>query len=400
MLVFPQWRSDIRGDGCRIPRWMPAERFAPYFARPVPLAPMPPQVEDEDSSGGSSPERSYETNGETAEKAEGVCGWHGCGARCLSVARLSAHIARTHAIAHTDGLFYCGWRGCSRPQRGFNARYKMLVHVRTHTNERPHTCNQCNKSFSRAENLKIHLRSHSGEKPYVCPYEGCGKAYSNSSDRFKHTRTHAVEKPYCCKVPGCNKRYTDPSSLRKHVKTYKHYTAEQIAKQESDSRSPITSPKESVMSEPMSPVTCINCTPSMSPTVPYKPLVADSLIPQQISYPVDQFTYLRPIEQIYPVRVPSNEMSYIEYTQMYEHAYRTYYSNVNFPVLRRSINEKVFTYEEQPRLDVSMTNIEENPKRYRSIDEMPLNLICAKPIERAPIEEVVRRPGCLNWPFL
>lgn len=53
----------------------------------------------------------------------------------------------------------------------FFNRYKMLVHVRTHTNERPHTCNQCNKSFSRAENLKIHLRSHSGEKPYVCPYE-------------------------------------------------------------------------------------------------------------------------------------------------------------------------------------------------------------------------------------
>lgn len=98
----------------------------------------------------------------------------------------------------------------------------MLVHVRTHTKEKPHHCPECTKSFSRAENLKIHIRSHSGEKPYVCPVKGCNKAYSNSSDRFKHTRTHSTEKPYVCKFPACNKRYTDPSSLRKHVKTFKH----------------------------------------------------------------------------------------------------------------------------------------------------------------------------------
>ncbi|XP_015601813.1 zinc finger protein 76 [Cephus cinctus] len=157
------------------------------------------------------------------ENAQLKCRWTNCGRWFTSLEQLAGHVARLHAAPGPRGLFYCGWEGCARGERGFNARYKMLVHVRTHTNEKPHHCFQCDKSFSRAENLKIHARSHTGERPYVCPVEGCNKAYSNSSDRFKHTRTHAVDKPYCCKVPGCPKRYTDPSSLRKHVKTYRHY---------------------------------------------------------------------------------------------------------------------------------------------------------------------------------
>ncbi|XP_037948009.1 zinc finger protein GLIS2 homolog [Teleopsis dalmanni] len=154
---------------------------------------------------------------------EFVCNWLHCKRIFESLELLAAHVTQEHAVASlNDGLYYCRWSGCLRTDRGFNARYKMLVHVRTHTKEKPHQCHLCEKKFSRAENLKIHIRSHSGEKPYICTFEGCQKAYSNSSDRFKHTRTHSMEKPYMCKVPGCQKRYTDPSSLRKHVKTFKH----------------------------------------------------------------------------------------------------------------------------------------------------------------------------------
>ncbi|XP_057668065.1 zinc finger protein GLIS2 homolog [Diorhabda carinulata] len=154
------------------------------------------------------------------------CRWRSCGILFSSLDQLALHVTKVHSASGVGGLFYCGWDGCTRNNRGFNARYKMLVHVRTHTNEKPHKCFQCEKSFSRAENLKIHSRSHSGEKPYVCPVPGCNKAYSNSSDRFKHSRTHQVDKPYQCKIPGCSKKYTDPSSLRKHVKTYKHFVNE------------------------------------------------------------------------------------------------------------------------------------------------------------------------------
>lgn len=148
------------------------------------------------------------------------CKWESCHENFLSLEDLVAHVNEYH-IRTEASEYSCLWQGCPRNGKGFNARYKMLIHMRTHTGERPHTCavESCGKSFSRLENLKIHMRSHTGEKPYACPAPGCNKRYSNSSDRYKHTRTHSESKPYHCKVTNCRKSYTDPSSLRKHYKT-------------------------------------------------------------------------------------------------------------------------------------------------------------------------------------
>lgn len=154
-----------------------------------------------------------------------VCRWAKCNQPFELLQDLVDHVNDYHVKPEKDAGYCCHWEGCARHGRGFNARYKMLIHIRTHTNEKPHRCPTCSKSFSRLENLKIHNRSHTGEKPYVCPYEGCNKRYSNSSDRFKHTRTHYVDKPYYCKMPGCHKRYTDPSSLRKHIKAHGHFVS-------------------------------------------------------------------------------------------------------------------------------------------------------------------------------
>lgn len=153
-----------------------------------------------------------------------TCQWTNCYKQYDNQELLVKHIERCHIEHKRSNMFFCYWHDCVRQLKPFNARYKLLIHMRVHSGEKPNKCpfSGCNKAFSRLENLKIHQRSHTGERPYKCQFAECKKSFSNSSDRAKHQRTHFEKKPYACQISGCIKRYTDPSSLRKHVKNHSH----------------------------------------------------------------------------------------------------------------------------------------------------------------------------------
>ncbi|XP_026212289.1 zinc finger protein GLIS3 isoform X2 [Anabas testudineus] len=181
-----------------------------------------------------------EEEGELEDYGAHCCRWLDCSAVYDQKEELVRHIEKLHVDQRKAEDFTCYWLGCPRNFKPFNARYKLLIHMRVHSGEKPNKCTfeGCKKAFSRLENLKIHLRSHTGEKPYLCQHPGCHKAFSNSSDRAKHQRTHLDTKPYACQVPGCAKRYTDPSSLRKHVKS--HSTKERQLRKKMKSTADVT----------------------------------------------------------------------------------------------------------------------------------------------------------------
>uniref|UniRef100_A0A3P8T002 Transcription factor IIIA n=1 Tax=Amphiprion percula TaxID=161767 RepID=A0A3P8T002_AMPPE len=181
-----------------------------------------------------------EEEGELDDYGAHCCRWLDCSAVYDQKEELVRHIEKLHVDQRKAEDFTCYWVGCPRNFKPFNARYKLLIHMRVHSGEKPNKCSfeGCKKAFSRLENLKIHLRSHTGEKPYMCQHPGCHKAFSNSSDRAKHQRTHLDTKPYACQVPGCAKRYTDPSSLRKHMKS--HSTKERQLRKKMKSTADVT----------------------------------------------------------------------------------------------------------------------------------------------------------------
>lgn len=108
---------------------------------------------------------------------------------------------------------------CPTCNKVFSTPYKLRVHIRSHTGEKPFKCDVCSAEFSQKSNLNKHIRAHSGvkrAKSFVCPT--CGIRGSDNDAISRHMLTHTTEKSFVCDV--CGKAFAQMRGLALHKQTH------------------------------------------------------------------------------------------------------------------------------------------------------------------------------------
>lgn len=92
----------------------------------VSLLPQVPMLEEEE--------------GELEDYEAHCCRWLDCSAVYEQKEELVRHIEKLHVDQRKAEDFTCYWVGCPRKFKPFNARYKLLIHMRVHSGEKPNKC--------------------------------------------------------------------------------------------------------------------------------------------------------------------------------------------------------------------------------------------------------------------
>ena len=105
-----------------------------------------------------------------------------------------------------EGRFSCDSCTFNAPNRG-----RLVEHVRSHTGERPFTCDICDFTSKTSKGLSDHSKKH-GEKPLHC--NECDYRTNRKADLDHHLKKHTGELHNCTQ---CDFKTTRDDQLREHI---------------------------------------------------------------------------------------------------------------------------------------------------------------------------------------
>jgi len=161
---------------------------------------------------------------------------------------------RRHSEMHREAIFKCDF--C---ELKYNKAYRLKIHRRIHTGEKPYQCDQCERTFHSSNSRRAHeIREHIDKAggPYhcdLCPKKmftttielkthiqrqhvnkveivkrdisckECSKKFCNASDLEEHMRKHTGDRPYTCSI--CPNAFISQRAVKVHELWHQKNTA-------------------------------------------------------------------------------------------------------------------------------------------------------------------------------